>query len=163
VCFFTQTLFGRLVYCGSPSGNSASNRNDWRFADVPSYFSLGRKTERHGSEAEATREPYNLVPKFDPEATMSRGKRLVVGPTATLADGMDWDALASLKLDEIRDGDAFPYKALPHPAQGRGLGGQVFPQMQIKIFPRLERYDVEFEPRQGRARSPTLPLSPGSA
>jgi cytochrome c peroxidase len=45
--------------------------------------------------------------------------------------------------EEIRRGDIFPYKALPHPAQGGGLGGQVFPQMQIKMFPRLERYDVE--------------------
>ena len=25
------------------------------------------------------------------------------------------------------------------------LGGQVFPQMQIKMFPRLERYNVEFD------------------
>ena len=46
---------------------------------------------------------------------------------------------------EIRRRDVFPYKALPHPAQGGGLGGQVFPQMQIKMFPRLERYDVEFD------------------
>ena len=46
---------------------------------------------------------------------------------------------------EIRDQDIFPYKALPHPAQGGGLGGQVFPKMQIKMFPRLERYDVEFD------------------
>jgi cytochrome c peroxidase len=88
---------------------------------------------------------YNLVPKFDPDATMSRGKPLVVGPTAKLADGMDWDTLAAMKPDEIRARDAFPYKALPHPAQGGGLGGQVFPQMQIKMFPRLERYDVEFD------------------
>jgi cytochrome c peroxidase len=29
--------------------------------------------------------------------------------------------------------------------QGGGLGGQVFPQMQIKMFPRLERYDVEYD------------------
>ena len=47
--------------------------------------------------------------------------------------------------EEIRRKDVFPYKALPHPAQGGGLGGQVFPQMQIKMFPRLERYDVEFD------------------
>src|SRR5258707_5843615 len=46
---------------------------------------------------------------------------------------------------EFRSRDIFPYKALPHRAQGGGLGGQVFPQMQIKLFPRLERYDVEFD------------------
>jgi cytochrome c peroxidase len=58
---------------------------------------------------------------------------------------MTWEALAQLSPAEIRERDIFPYKALPHAAQGGGLGGQVFPQMQIKMFPRLERYDVEFD------------------
>jgi cytochrome c peroxidase len=58
---------------------------------------------------------------------------------------MDWEKLALMSPEEIRQKDVFPYKALPHPAQGGGLGGQVFPQMQIKMFPRLERYDVEFD------------------
>jgi cytochrome c peroxidase len=88
---------------------------------------------------------YNLEPKLDPEAKMSRGKPLVVGPTVRLPKGVDFGALARMNADEIRQQDIFPYKALPHPAQGGGLGGQVFPQMQIKMFPRLERYDVEFD------------------
>ena len=88
---------------------------------------------------------YNLKPKLDPVVKMSRGKPLVVGPTARLPEGMDWETLAAMSPAEIRRKDLFPYKALPHPAQGGGLGGQVFPQMQIKMFPRLERYDVEFD------------------
>ena len=88
---------------------------------------------------------YDLAPKLDPKATMSRGKPLVVGPTARLPQGTSWDALAAMSPEEIRAKDAFPYKALPHPAQGGGLGGQVFPQMQTKMFPRLERYDVEYD------------------
>jgi cytochrome c peroxidase len=88
---------------------------------------------------------YELKPKLDPEAKMSRGKPLPVGPTAKLPKGVDWDALAKMSADEISEKDIFPFKALPHPAQGGGLGGQVFPQMQIKMFPRLERYDVEFD------------------
>jgi cytochrome c peroxidase len=88
---------------------------------------------------------YHLEPKFDPQAKMSRGKPLVVGPTARLPEGTDWETLARLSPDEIRQKDIFPYKALPHPAQGGGLGGQVFPPMQIKMFPRLERYDVDFD------------------
>jgi cytochrome c peroxidase len=88
---------------------------------------------------------YHLEPKLDPVVKMSRGKPLVVGPTARLPEGMDWEALAALGPAEIRKKDIFPYKALPHPVQGGGLGGQVFPQMQIKMFPRLERYDVEFD------------------
>lgn len=88
---------------------------------------------------------YNLEPKLDPLVKMSRGKPVAVGPTARLPAGMTWDALAKLSPAEIRDRDIFPFKALPHPAQGGGLGGQVFPPMQIKMFPRLERYDVEFD------------------
>src|SRR5712671_7591983 len=36
---------------------------------------------------------YDLAPKLDPKATMSRGKPLVVGPTARLPQGTSWDAL----------------------------------------------------------------------
>ncbi|HEX4145941.1 MAG TPA: hypothetical protein VHY91_20745, partial [Pirellulales bacterium] len=88
---------------------------------------------------------YDLKPKLDPTVKMSRGKPLVVGPTARLPKGMTWKELGSMSPDEIREQNLFPYKALPHPAQGGGLGGQVFPEMQIKMFPRLERYDVEFD------------------
>src|SRR5438445_5103274 len=88
---------------------------------------------------------YDLAPKLDPKATMSRSKPLVVGPTARLPQGTSWDALAAMSPEEIRVKDAFPYKALPHPIQGGALGGQVFPPMQIKMFPRLERYDVDFD------------------
>jgi len=88
---------------------------------------------------------YNLEPKLDPEAKMSRGKPLVVGPTARLPEGTDWDALAAMSPGEIAKKDIFPYQALPHPVQGGGLGGQVFPPMQLKMFPRLQRYDVDFD------------------
>jgi cytochrome c peroxidase len=88
---------------------------------------------------------YNLEPRLDPNVTMSRGKPLCVGPTARLPQGTDWDALGNMTPDQIRQKDVFPYKALPHPAQGGGLGGQVFPPMQIKMFPRLQRYDIDFD------------------
>ena len=88
---------------------------------------------------------YDLEAKLDPEVKMTRGKPLAVGPTARLPQGVGWDDLAKMSPKEIREKDIFPYKALPHPVQGGGLGGQVFPAMQIKMFPRLERYDVEFD------------------
>jgi cytochrome c peroxidase len=88
---------------------------------------------------------YQLEPRLDPVVTMSRGKPLPVGPTARLPQGANWEMLSAMSPADIRDRDIFPYKALPHPVQGGGLGGQVFPQMQIKMFPRLERYDVEFD------------------
>jgi cytochrome c peroxidase len=86
---------------------------------------------------------YNLQPNLDPEAKMSRGKPVVVGPTARLAQGVTWERLAALTSDEIKQQNAFPYPALPHPLQTNG--GQVFPKMQILMFPRLERFDVDFD------------------
>jgi len=88
---------------------------------------------------------YHLEAKLDPKVTMSRGKPIPVGPTARLPEGMDWLTLAAMTPAEVQKKDIFPYKALPHPAQGGGLGGQVFPKMQTKMFPRLERYDVEHD------------------
>lgn len=86
---------------------------------------------------------YNLQPKLDPQARMSRGKPLPVGPTARLASGLTWEQLAGIRPEEIRQRGIFPYPSLPHPLQVNG--GQVFPQMQIDMFPRLERFDVDFD------------------
>lgn len=86
---------------------------------------------------------YNLEPHLDPVARMSRGKSLVVGPTARLSQGVTWDRLAALTPQEVREQDIFPYPSLPHPLQTNG--GQVFPKMQIQMFPRLERVDVDFD------------------
>jgi cytochrome c peroxidase len=86
---------------------------------------------------------YDLTPRFAPEVTMSRGKPVPVGPTARLRDGTTWDTLAGMTPEDIRKKGVFPYPALPHPKQA--TGGQVFPKMQIDMFPRLERFDVEFD------------------
>jgi len=86
---------------------------------------------------------YHLKPKLDPEAKMSRGKPLPVGPTARLPEGMTWERLTGLSPEEMKKQGLFPYPSLPHPLQSPG--GMVFPQMQIGMFPRLERVDVDHD------------------
>jgi cytochrome c peroxidase len=86
---------------------------------------------------------YNLAPVFDPQAKMSRGKPLCVGPTAKLPEGVTWEGLAAMSAEEIRRAGSFPYHSLPHPKHTPG--GMVFPLMQIAMFPRLERYDIDFD------------------
>jgi cytochrome c peroxidase len=86
---------------------------------------------------------YELSPKLETRITMSRGKPLCVGPTARLPEGVTWDKLAALSPAQIKEKGLFPYPSLPHPLHVNG--GQVFPQMQIDMFPRLERFDVEFD------------------
>jgi hypothetical protein len=86
---------------------------------------------------------FNLEPKRDPEVKMSRGKPLAVGPTARLRNGVTWDRLAQMPVADIQQQGLFPYPSLPHPLQANG--GQVFPRMQIEMFLRLERVDVDFD------------------
>lgn len=86
---------------------------------------------------------YDLRPRLAPDVKMSRGKPVAVGPTARLAQGTSWDRLASMPPGEIRSKNLFPYPPLPHPKQVNG--GQVFPQFQIDMFPRLQRFDVDFD------------------
>jgi cytochrome c peroxidase len=86
---------------------------------------------------------YNLTPKLDPAAKMSRGKPLAVGPTARLLKGATWENLGAASPEDIKKQGVFPYPSLPHPLHANG--GQVFPKMQIDMFPRLERFDVDFD------------------
>ena len=86
---------------------------------------------------------YDLSPRLDPAVKMSRGKPVPVGPTARLASGLSWDSLAKLSPEEIKRRGVFPYPPLPHPKHV--TGGQVFPAVQTRMFPRLERFDVEFD------------------
>ena len=86
---------------------------------------------------------YNLEARTDPQVTMTRGKPVPIGPTARLADGVTWDELATQAPADIKKRGVFPYPSLPHPKQV--AGGQVFPKVQTKAFPRLERFDVEFD------------------
>src|SRR6187200_2844441 len=74
---------------------------------------------------------------------MSRGKPINVGPTAKLPEGMTFEKLAGMSAADIKAQGVFPYPALPHPLHANG--GQVFPRMQIEMFPRLERFDVDFD------------------
>lgn len=88
-------------------------------------------------------ERYDLTPKLDPEVKMSRGKPLAVGPTARLHGKLAWEELGKMTPEQIKKEGVFPYPPLPHPKQA--TGGQVFPAMQIEMFPRLQRFDVDFD------------------
>jgi len=88
---------------------------------------------------------YDLTPRPDPKVRMTRGKPIPVGPTTRLPDGMTWANLAGLSPDEVREKGLFPRGFLPLPHPKHAVGGMVFPQMEIKQFARLERFDVEFD------------------
>jgi cytochrome c peroxidase len=90
-------------------------------------------------------ERYDLTPRVDDRVKMSRGKPIPVGPATRLPEGMTWDKLASLSPDEVRDKGLFPAGFLPLPHPHHEVGGMVFPQAEVKLLNRLERFDLEFD------------------
>jgi cytochrome c peroxidase len=104
---------------------------------------IAAKPAVNQAQKELLERRYQLTPKLDPEAKMFRGKPLCVGPTARLGAGLTWESLGKMTPAEIRQRGVFPYPSLPHPLHTNG--GQVFPPMQIEMFPRLQRFDVDFD------------------
>jgi cytochrome c peroxidase len=90
-------------------------------------------------------ERYDLAKRVDDKVKMSRGKPISVGPATRLPEGMTWDKLGELSPDDIKDKGVFPKGFLPLPHPKHLVGGMVFPQMTIKLLPRLERFDLDFD------------------
>jgi cytochrome c peroxidase len=90
-------------------------------------------------------ERYDLTSRIDGNLTMSRGKPVQAGPTAKLPEGTTWEQLAAMSSDEIREKGLFPKGFLPLPHPKHEAGGMVFPQTEIKLLPRLERFDIDFD------------------
>jgi len=90
-------------------------------------------------------ERYDLKSQPDSKVKMSRGKPIQVGPAAKLPEGFTWQTLAEQTPDAIREKALFPKGFLPLPHPKQEVGGMVFPQMEIKVLPRLERFDLDFD------------------
>ncbi len=88
-------------------------------------------------------ERYDLSRRVDESVRMTRGKPIPVGPTAKLKAGLTWDRLGQMTPEAIREQDVFPYLPLPH--VNHPVGGMVFSQAEIKLLPRVERFDMDFD------------------
>jgi cytochrome c peroxidase len=106
---------------------------------------IAEKSKVMAKHKQLLRERYRLDCRTQSGATMSKGKPQPIGPTVVLKDGVTLDKLGQMEADDIKSKKAFPdgFDRLPHVKHE--VGGQVFPQVQTKQFPRLERFDVEFD------------------
>ncbi len=106
---------------------------------------MAEKPEVMAQQKKRLEERYDLSCKQSSGLTMTKGKPQPIGPTVKLPSGATWDALGRSSADEIKSQRRFPagFDRLPHVKHA--VGGQVFPQVQIKQFPRLERFDVDFD------------------
>jgi cytochrome c peroxidase len=91
------------------------------------------------------KERYDLSKRVDDKVQMSRGKPIPVGPAVKLPKGMTWQQLAEMSPEEIRKKGLFPKGFLPLPHPHHEVGGMVFPQMEVKLLSRLERFDLDFD------------------
>ena len=106
---------------------------------------IAEKPKVMAKQKNLLKERYDLSCKTQPGVVMTKGKPQPIGPTVRLKDGVTWEKLGQLTPAEIANQKAFPSGFMRLPHVKHEVGGQVFPQMQIDQFPRLERFDVDFD------------------
>lgn len=131
---FSYDLFG------APPGQDA-----YKIAEEVMAKDLADKPKVLAKQKRLLEERYDLGCETKPGVTMTKGKPQPIGPTVKLKSGLTWEKLGQMDPDEVKTKQLFPagFDRLPHVKHE--VGGQVFPQIQVKQFPRLERFDVEFD------------------
>jgi cytochrome c peroxidase len=100
------------------------------------------KAARAKAHADLLSSRYVLDARIDPVVKMSGGKAIPVGPTAKTA-GVTWEQLGQMTPEQIKDQGLFPYRPLPF--ADHADGGMLFPDMTLKLLPRLTRFDLDFD------------------
>jgi len=131
---FSYDLFG------GPSGQSISH-----MAKEAMAKDQEEKPKVMARQAKLLQDRYRLDCKTHPALRMTKGKAQPIGPTVNLKQGLTWEKLASMDAEEIRKEKVFPAGFMRLPHVKHEVGGMVFPQEQVKQFPRLERFDVDFD------------------
>ena len=109
---------------------------------------------------------YDLEPKLDPAAKMSRGKPLAWGRPPGCRRGWTWDDAGRHEPGGDPPEGRLPVHGAASSRAGAGWAARSFPQMQIKMFPRLERLRRRVRPpRSLPARVPAgdVPAEPARA
>ena len=131
---FSYDLFG------APPGQSAT-----KIAEEAMAKDKAEKSKVMAKQARLLKDRYRVDCKIHSGVMMTKGKPQPIGPTVQLKEGISWEKLAEMSPDEIRKQKAFPAGFMRLPHVKHEVGGQVFPQKQIEQFPRLERFDVDFD------------------
>ncbi|HEY9898895.1 MAG TPA: hypothetical protein V6D00_06905 [Pantanalinema sp.] len=108
------------------------------------------KTKVMNRQADLLRSRYDLANRPAKGVTMSRGKAIQEGVRVKLPTGVNWEQLASLSPDQVRDRDLFPAGFMPLPHPNHPEGGMVFPKFHIDEIKKqtgrdLTRFDLEFD------------------
>jgi cytochrome c peroxidase len=93
---------------------------------------------------------YDLADRPATNAAMSRGKPVQQGVRVRLPAGINWQQLAALSPQEVRERQLWPAGFLPLPHPHHEVGGMVFPKFLIDETRRqterdLTRFDLDFD------------------
>ena len=127
---------------GTPVVSSYGPTNQTQTFEQIKAARLAVKAKLAKAHAELLEDRYDLSAMVASDAFMSGGKAVPVGPTAKL-HGVTWDQLGKMTPAQVREKGLFPYKPLPFPDHAEG--GMLFPDMTLKVFPRLTRFDLDFD------------------
>ncbi len=136
---FEGVDFSYDVFGAPPGQDAEKNAEEVKAKDI------AEKPKVMAKQKKLLRDRYTLDCKTQPGTIMTKGKPQPIGPTVILKDGLTWEKLADADADDIKTKLLFPvgFHRLPHVKHE--VGGMVFPQAQTEQFPRLERFDVEFD------------------
>src|SRR5215467_10758187 len=125
---------------GAPPGQDPQ-----KIADEVMKKDMAEKSDVMKRQRMLLSERYDLNCRSEKAVVMTKRKLHPIGPAMKLPSGTSWEQLAQWRPEEIKSKGMFPagFDRLPHVKQA--VGGQVFPQIQLKQFPRLERFDVDFD------------------
>ena len=125
---------------GAPPGQSTA-----KIAEEVTAKDKAEKPRVMAKQASLMKERYRLDCKTHSGIIMTKGKPQPIGPTVQLKEDISWEKLSQMTPEEIRQQKAFPAGFMRLPHVKHDVGGMVFPQKQIEQFPRLDRFDVEFD------------------
>lgn len=119
------------------------------FATIMSRMSAAKSGIMQRQQA-LLNERYDLGNKPASGVTMFRGKAVQGGVRVKLKSGTNWEGLAKMTPEQIRDQDLFPAGFYPLPHPNHPEGGMVFPKFHIDEIKKQEerdltRFDLDFD------------------
>ncbi|CDZ77999.1 tryptophan tryptophylquinone biosynthesis enzyme MauG [Legionella massiliensis] len=110
----------------------------------------GQKQAINDKQKELLNQRYDLSNKPSKDATMSNGKPIQEGVRVKLPSGTDWNSLAKMTAEQIKEKGLFPQGFLPLPHPNHAEGGMLFPKFAIDEINKQEnrdltRFDLDFD------------------
>jgi CheY-like chemotaxis protein len=97
------------------------------FASVMSRMSAAKLAIMQRQKA-LLEERYDLSDRPAAGVTMSRGKAVQAGVRVKLRGGMNWERLAQMSPEDVREKDVLPLGFMPLPHPNHAEGGMLFPK-----------------------------------